>query len=98
MLDAQLQAGNRHSPSYGRAGLKALIESLPANERPRLVRGDSDYGSEGEMLQLEELKQTYLFRSYVKRQRSNNSSNANGSVRTRAPWGKAGRAAKTSCV
>ncbi len=62
VLDAQLQAGNRHSPSYGRAGLKALIESLPANERPQLVRGDSAYGSEGEMVQLEELKQPYLFK------------------------------------
>jgi len=62
VLDAQLQAGNRHSPSYGRAGLKALIESLPENERPQLVRGDSAYGSEGEMVQLEELKQAYLFK------------------------------------
>jgi hypothetical protein len=62
VLDAQLQAGNRHSPSYGRTGLKALIQSLPADERPKLVRGDSAYGSEGEMLQLEELKQPYLFK------------------------------------
>lgn len=36
VLDAQLQAGNRHSPSYGRAGLKALLQSLPADERPKL--------------------------------------------------------------
>jgi hypothetical protein len=62
VLDAQLQAGNRHSPSYGRAGLKALIESLPADERPQLVRGDSAFGSEGEMVQLEELNQPYLFK------------------------------------
>lgn len=62
VLDAQLQAGNRHSPSYGRTGLKALLESLPADERPQLVRGDSAYGSEGEMLQLEELSQPYLFK------------------------------------
>lgn len=62
VLDAQLQAGNRHSPSYGRTGLKALIQSLPANERPQLVRGDSAYGSEGEMIQLEELHQPYLFK------------------------------------
>lgn len=62
VLDAQLQAGNRHSPSHGRAGLKALIESLPADERPQLVRGDCAYGSEGEMAQLEELQQAYLFK------------------------------------
>lgn len=62
VLDAQLQAGNRHSPSYGRTGLKALLQSLPQGERPKLVRGDSAYGSEGEMLQLEELQQPYLFK------------------------------------
>jgi hypothetical protein len=62
VLDAQLQAGNRHSPSYGRTGLKSLLMSLPVDERPKLVRGDSAYGSEGEMLQLEELQQSYLFK------------------------------------
>lgn len=62
VLDAQLRAGNRHSPSFGRTGLKALIQSLPVDERPKLVRGDSAYGSEGEMLQLEELQQPYLFK------------------------------------
>lgn len=62
VLDAQLQAGNRHSPSYGRAGLKALIESLSASDRPQLVRGDCAYGNEGDMVQLEELKQPYLFK------------------------------------
>ena len=62
VLDAQLQAGNRHSPSYGRTNLKTLIESLSAVERPQLVRGDCAYGSEGEMLQLEELDQAYLFK------------------------------------
>jgi hypothetical protein len=62
VLDAQLQAGNRHSPSYGRTGLKALLQSLPTDQRPKLVRGDSAYGSEGEMLQLEELQQPYLFK------------------------------------
>lgn len=62
VLDAQLQAGNRHSPSHGREGLKALLQSLPTDQRPRLVRGDSAYGSEGEMLQLEELQQPYLFK------------------------------------
>ena len=42
--------------------MKALLQSLPEGERPKLVRGDSAYGSEGEMLQLEELQQPYLFK------------------------------------
>ena len=62
VLDAQLQAGNRHSPSYGRTGLKTLLQSLPVDQRPKLVRGDCAYGSVGEMLQLEELQQPYLFK------------------------------------
>jgi hypothetical protein len=62
VLDAQLQAGNRHSPSHGRDGLKALLQGLPQDQRPKLVRGDSAYGSESEMLQLQELKQPYLFK------------------------------------
>jgi len=62
VLDAQLQAGNRHSPCHGRTGLKALLEKLPVDERPKLVRGGSAYGSEGEMLQLEALQQPYLFK------------------------------------
>lgn len=62
VLDAHLQAGNQHSPSYGRTGLKSLLESLPANQRPKLVRGDIAFGVEGEMRQLEELQQPYLFK------------------------------------
>ncbi|MBK9444402.1 MAG: hypothetical protein IPN53_25250 [Comamonadaceae bacterium] len=57
-----MQAGNRHSPCYGRPSLKALIESFSADERPPLVRGDCAYGVDGEMLQLEELVQAYLFK------------------------------------
>ena len=67
VLDAQLQAGNRHNPSHGRTGLKALLLSLPAHERPKLVRGDSAYGSDGGMRQLEELRQPDLFKRRRKR-------------------------------
>ncbi len=62
VLDAHLQAGNQHSPSHGRTGLKTLLEGLPANQRPKLVRGDNAFGVEGEMRQLEELGQPYLFK------------------------------------
>ena len=62
VLDAQLEPGNRHSPAHGRAGLVALLESLPQGQRPQLVRGDSAFGSEGEMCALEALGQPYLFK------------------------------------
>lgn len=47
---------------YARPGLVALLQSLPEDQRPRLVRGDSAFGSEGEMSALEALGQPYLFK------------------------------------
>ena len=62
VLDAQLEPGDRHSPVHARPGLVALLQSLPEAQRPRLVRGDSAFGSEGEMSALEALGQPYLFK------------------------------------
>ena len=63
VLDAQLESGKRHSPSHSRPGLVALIDGLTPECRPRLVRGDIAFGSEGEMAALEALAQAYLFSS-----------------------------------
>ena len=62
VLDAQLEPGNRHSPAHGRAGLLALLEGMPEHQRPKLVRGDCAFGSEGEMSALEAIGQPYLFK------------------------------------
>lgn len=62
VLDAQLEAGNRHSPAHARAGLIGLLESFEPQQRPRLVRGDCAFGSEGEMQALEAIGQPYLFK------------------------------------
>ena len=62
VLDAQLESGDRHSPVHGRAGLMALLEGMPQASRPRLVRGDCAFGSEGEMNALEAIGQPYLFK------------------------------------
>ena len=62
VLDAQLLAGKQHSPSHGRSGLMALIDSLPIDERPKLVRGDNAFGVDGEMTLLEERGQAYLYK------------------------------------
>ena len=62
VLDAQFDSGNRHSPAHSRAGLVALLEGLPQAQRPQLVRGDSAFGSEGEMAALEAMDQPYLFK------------------------------------
>jgi Transposase DDE domain group 1 len=62
VLDAQLEPGNRHSPVHARPGLLALLEGLPQAQRPKLVRGDCAFGSEGEMSALEGIGQPYLFK------------------------------------
>ncbi len=62
VLDAQLEPGNRHSPSHARAGLLALLEGMPQAQRPKLVRGDCAFGSQGEMSVLEAIGQPYLFK------------------------------------
>ena len=62
VLDAQLEPGNRHSPVHARPGLLGLLEGMPKASRPRLVRGDCAFGSEGEMSALEAIDQPYLFK------------------------------------
>jgi hypothetical protein len=62
VLDAQLEPGNRHSPVHARPGLLALLEGMPEAQRPKLVRGDCAFGSEGEMGALEAISQPYLFK------------------------------------
>jgi len=62
VLDAQLEPGNRHSPVHARPGLLALLEGMPQEQRPKLVRGDCAFGSEGEMSALEAINQPYLFK------------------------------------
>ena len=62
VLDAQLEPGNRHSPVHARPGLLALLEGMPQGSRPKLVRGDCAFGSEGEMSALEAIGQPYLFK------------------------------------
>lgn len=62
VLDAQLESGKRHSPSHSRPGLVALIERLAPECRPRRVRGDMAFGTEGEMAAQEALEQPYLFK------------------------------------
>ncbi|HMM53278.1 MAG TPA: transposase [Burkholderiaceae bacterium] len=62
VLDAQLDSGNRHSPVHARPGLMALLEDMSPASRPKLVRGDCVFGSEGEMSALEAIGQPYLFK------------------------------------
>jgi hypothetical protein len=61
VLDVQVSSGKQHSSAHAKAGLARLLDEL-GDKRPALVRGDSGYGNEGILLELEQRHQPYLLR------------------------------------
>ena len=65
VLDVQVSAGKQHTSMHAKAALGRLLDELgegPDSRRPALVRGDSGYGNEGILLELESRSQPYLLR------------------------------------
>ena len=65
VLDVVVSSGKQHSSMYARPGLSAVLDSLSREQLPALVRGDCGYGNEpfiGEIGELEDRSQTYLFK------------------------------------
>ena len=65
VLDVQVSSGKQHSSVHAKAALGRLLDELgtgPEGRRPALVRGDSGYGNEGILLELESRAQPYLLR------------------------------------
>jgi hypothetical protein len=61
VLDVQLSSGKQHASVHAKAALGRLLDEL-GDKRPALVRGDSGYGNEGILLELEQRSQPYLLR------------------------------------
>ncbi len=61
VLDVQLSTGKQHTSGHAKQALGQLLDEL-GDQRPALVRGDSGYGNEGILVQLEERDQPYLLR------------------------------------
>ena len=61
-LEVEVHPGKQHAAGHGFARLWALIDSLPAAQRPWLVRGDSQYGQELLLRECEARQLSYLFR------------------------------------
>jgi hypothetical protein len=61
VLDVQLSSGKQHTSGHAKAALGRLLDEL-GDRRPALVRGDSGYGNEGILLELESRGQPYLLR------------------------------------
>jgi hypothetical protein len=62
VLDAEVQSGKAHAAKHSLPRLRKVLESLPPEKRPRLVRGDNAFGNEPVMADLEEIEQAYLFK------------------------------------
>lgn len=62
VLDAEVQDGKAHAAKHSLPRLRKVLESLPPEKRPRLVRGDNAFGNEPVMADMEALSQDYLFK------------------------------------
>lgn len=62
VVGAEVKAGDEHSGSYTLPGLLKILDELPVNRKPKMVRGDCGFGSAGIMVALEARQQPYLFK------------------------------------
>lgn len=62
VLGVEVRAGNEHAAKHTQPGLLKILDDLPPEKRPRLVRGDNAFGNDGMMTALEEREQPYLFK------------------------------------
>ena len=72
VLGVDVMPGKKSAGKYSMPGLWNLIDTLPSECLPRLIRGDIGYGNEKIMLEAEKRDQPYLFKlkqtSNVKKQ------------------------------
>jgi hypothetical protein len=62
VLDVEVHPGNLASSSHTAPGLWDLLDNLPADKRPKFLRGDCGFGTNGVMNAAEEKKVDYLFK------------------------------------
>ena len=59
-IHVDVLAGNQSAPAHSMSAIWNLIEGLPAQQRPTLLRGDVAFGNEPVMAKAEALGQHYL--------------------------------------
>jgi hypothetical protein len=62
VLDVEVKPGKASASKHSLPRLVTLLQSLPAEKRPRLVRGDNDFGNDRVMTELEGIDQLFLFK------------------------------------
>lgn len=62
ILDCELLPGRQHPSCYSLPRLIEIIDELPSNKRPKLVRGDCAFGNDNVISPLEDRGISYLFK------------------------------------
>lgn len=62
VLGVEVCPGNEHTAKHAQPGLLKILDALPPQKKPKLVRGDNAFGNDGMMMALEERDQPYLFK------------------------------------
>lgn len=62
VLDVNVEAGNASQANTTLPGLLELLDRMPADKRPRCVRGDCGFGQDATMHALEDRQIPYLFK------------------------------------
>ena len=62
VVGAEVKAGDEHSGSHSLPGLLKILDALPIDRRPKIVRGDCGFGADTFMKPLEDRQQSYLFK------------------------------------
>ena len=65
VLDVDVCAGDEHTSKHGAPSLWALIDRLPRDLWPALLRGDCGFGNEGVMREAEARELPYLFKLHL---------------------------------
>jgi hypothetical protein len=87
VLGVEVSAGNEHSARHAQPGLLQVIDALPPERKPKLVRGDNAFGNDPLMTALEERRQPYLFKLKL----SKNVKRHIGSLFRQSGWTDAGQ-------
>jgi hypothetical protein len=62
VLAVEVAPGNQHTSKHSSPGLWQLLDRLPGEQRPWLLRGDANFGNEPVMREAEQRHQPYLFK------------------------------------
>jgi hypothetical protein len=62
VLGVDVSAGNHQTAHHAQPGLLRVLDALPEERKPRLVRGDTAFGNDALMRELETRHQGYLFK------------------------------------